>query len=273
MSEDHTPRGHLEIAPIGSRPMPHGSKTESSTVSQDRLASAPRPSRELERRERDDTARAEEVGRLRRDVEGLRGVVDRQGAEMEKLRRERDEQTARCKRRDEKIGNLKHDIAKMRGSHKEAMEAQIRQTRTAQEQLKQAEELSEARSAELSGAQAFLSTADRLSEMEVLSIVRDLNESIYQVAVGLTERWETLDSSQAASRMDIDSTSRPYIPALVQLTRNRDLMGLTFLLQSNLCSLAAEMTSSWGRHRELAVLESIYRHLSASGEYYIIDAE
>ena len=273
MREDPTLRGHPDIAPINSRSMPHGSKAESSTVSQDRLASAPRPSGELERREKDVAARAEEVGRLRRDVEGLRGMVDKQGAEIIRLRRERDEQTARCKRRDERAESLKHDIAKMRGSHKEAMEAQIRQTRAVQEQLKQAEELSEARSAELSGAQTFLSTADRLSEMEVLSIVRDLNESIYQVAVGLTERWETLDSSQAASRMDVDSTSRSYIPALVQLTRNQDLMGLTFLLQSNLCSLAAEMTSSWGRHRELVILESIYRRLSASGEHYAIEAE
>ena len=189
MSEDHTLRGHPEIAPIDSRSTLQGSKVESSTVSQDRLISIPRPSRELERKERkEDIVRAEEVGRLRRDVGDLRGQIGRQDADIVRLRGQRDELMGRCKRRDDQIGNLKQEIAKMRGSHQEAMEAQIRQTRAVQEQLKQAEELSEARSAELPGAHAFLSTADRLSEMEVLSIVRDLNESIYQVAVGLTER-------------------------------------------------------------------------------------
>ena len=87
------------------------------------------------------------------------------------------------------------------------MEAQARQARAMQERLRQTEELLEARAAELSGAQTFLSTADRLSEMEVLSIVRDLNENIYQVTVSLTEGWEKLESSQATGRIELDPTS------------------------------------------------------------------
>ena len=44
--------------------------------------------------------------------------------------------------------------------------------------------------AELSGAQTFLSTADRLYEVGVLSTVRDLNGSIFRVAVSITKEWE-----------------------------------------------------------------------------------
>ena len=237
-----------------------GSKVESSTASRDQRASTPRPSRELERRERrNETVRDEEAGRLRIEVGDLRGLVERQGAEILRLRREQDEQVARCKRRDEKIGNLKQEIAKMRGSHKEAMKGQIRQIGAVQEQLKQTEVLLEARSAELSGAHAFLSTTDRLSEMEVLSIVRDLNENIYQVAVGLAEEWEKLDPPQVTSRMDVDHTSLSCASVLAQLTRNRDLIGLTFLLQTWLCCLAVDMTSSWDRHQESGVLGSVYK--------------
>ena len=248
-----------------------GSKVESSTASRDQRASTPRPSRELERERRDETVRDEEVRQLRIEVGDLRGLVERQGGKILRLRRERDEQTARCKRRDERIGYLKQEIAEMRGSHQEAMEAQIRQTRAVQEQLKQTQELLETRSAELSGAHAFLSTTDRLSEMEVLSIVRDLNENIYQAAVGLTEEWEKLDPPQVISRMDVDATSLSCASVLAQLTRSRDPVGLTFLLQTWLSVLAVDMTSSWGRHQESAVLGSVYKRLSASGEHHIFD--
>ena len=177
-----------------------------------------------------------------------------------------------CKRRDDQIVNLKHEIAGVHGSYQGVVEAQIQQIRAMQGQLKQTEELLETRSTELSGAHAFLSTADRLSEMEVLNTVRDLNESIYQVAVGLVEEWEKLDPPQATSRTDVDPTSRPDVPILVRLARNQNAMGLTFLLQTCLCFLAVEMTSSWDRHQELAVLGSVYKRLSALGENHIVDS-
>ena len=77
--------------------------------------------------------------------------------------------------------------------------------------------------------------------MEVLSIVRDLNESIYQAAVGLADEWEELDPSQATSRMDVDLASLSYVPTLVQLTHNQDATDLTFLLQTWLCFRAVDM--------------------------------
>jgi len=53
------------------------------------------------------------------------------------------------------------------------------------------------RAAELAGAQAFLSTTGRLSDAEVLGIVRDVSENIYQTAVKLAEEWEILESSRS----------------------------------------------------------------------------
>ena len=108
-----------------------------------------------------------------------------------------------------------------------------------------------------------------------MRIVRDLNEHIYQVAVGLTGELEGSEPPLAATVQWMailgDPTSRPDIPTLVQLTRNRDLTYLGFLLQLCLCSREARVTFGWGRHRELAMLESIYRHLSAPDEHHVVD--
>lgn len=138
-------------------------------------------------------------------------------------------------------------------------------SRAVEERLKETEDLLAARSAELSGAHAFLSTTDRVSEDDVLGIVRDLNENIYQVAVRLTEEWRKLDPLQAATRTDVGPTPQ-RVPFLFQLVRSRDPAGLTFSLQSCLCCRVVDMTLSWGHHRELAILESIYQRLSVSGE-------
>ena len=214
----------------------------------------------------------EEVRRLRRDYGKYRGEIRRLKGEEEKLRKEQEKLKGKCRHKDDRIAKLEHDIVDMSGAWQE-MEAQARKARMLEEELKQIKELLEARTAELSGAQAFLSTADRLSEMEVLGIVRDLNENIFQLAVGLTDAWEKLESSQATGPIEVDLTSQPRDPVLVQLARKRDLTGLTYLLQSFLCHQAVDMTSSWVRNQELGGLGSVYRRLSASGEHCIINTE
>ena len=109
---------------------------------------------------------------------------------------------------DNRIAELEHEIVKMRGSWQETVKAQAQRARAMEERLKQTEGLLKVRSAELYRAQTFLSTADRLSEMEVLGIVRDLNENIYQATVSLTEEWENLESSQTTGRRDVGSPSQ-----------------------------------------------------------------
>ena len=79
--------------------------------------------------------------------------------------------------------------------------------------------------------------------------------------------------SQTTSRIDVDPSSQPQAPSLVQRVVSRDPVGLTFLLQLCLCAQAVEMTSSWGHHQELAILESVYKRLFASGEHPITVAK
>ena len=239
--------------------------------SQDRRAPPPgpsgRPEGETEER-RGDAARSEEVKRLRREIGDLKSLFGRERADMERLK---EKLMGRCKRRESQIRELEYKIEAMRVSYRGDMEGKIKHIQAVEERLKQTEELLAARTEELSGTQTFLSTTDRLSEVEVLSIVRGLNENIYQVAVKLTEEWEKLESSKATGQMDIDPAPKPHASTLVQLVRNRDPAGLTVLLQSCLCYLVVKMTSSWAPHEELAVLGSIYQGLSASGEHRFID--
>jgi len=188
-----------------------------------------------------------------------KGLVARQKAEILKL-----EQKLMGERRyrDDRIAKLEQE-----------MEAQARQVRSMEEQFKKTEELLQVRTAELSEAQTFLSNVDRLSEMEVLSIVRDLNENILKLAASLTDAWERSRPPEATGPIKVDPTSQPHHSVLVQLACKQDLAGLTFLLQSHLCYQAVEMTSSWVRNQEPGGLGYVYQHLSASGERRIVNTE
>jgi len=221
-----------------------------------------------------DNVRSRELRRLRREIEDLKGQVESQGAEMVKLRGEEEALVKECEHKRSRVAELESEIGQMRGHHREDAQRRTQHIQATEERLRRTEELLATRSAELTGAQAFLSTTDHLSEAEVLGIVRDLNENIYQVAVKLTEEWENLESPLATSRMEVDPASQPSVPVpvpvLVQLVRDRDYTGLTFLLQSCLCSQVVNMTSSWGHHQELAALDSVYQRISASGKYRIV---
>ena len=203
---------------------------------------------------RGDTERAEQ-----RDIGVPKGLAIEQKAEILRLE---EKLTVECRARDNRIAELEQE-----------MEVQARQARSMQERLKKTEELLQARTAEPSEAQTFSSKVDRLSEMEVLDIVRDLNENIYQVAIILTGAWEKLESSQTTGPTEVDLTSQRRDPVLVQLARKRDLTGLTFLLQSFLCHQAVDMTSSWAHSREFGALEYVYQCLSASSKHCIINIE
>jgi hypothetical protein len=123
-------------------------------------------------------------------VKDLKLLLYRQAADAETLERREKMLKWECKRRVDEIAWLEHEIGKMRGSYQGVVTGHTQRIRGMEEQLKETEDLLATMSAELSGAQTFLSTADRPSEVEVLSIVRDLNENIFQVAVNITEEWE-----------------------------------------------------------------------------------
>ena len=200
-----------------------------------------------------------ESGEMEALMEGLKKLFDKEKVEKGRLELE-------GKAKDERIKRQEQEIGKLRAS----MEGQTKQIRAMGERLKETEELLAKRSAKLAEVQTFLSTEDRLSEAEVLGIVRDLNENIFQVAAKLTEEWEQMGPPRATNQKNVNPTSNPRVPALVQLVRNGDPASVTFLLQSCLCSQAVNMTSSWVYHQELTTLDSVYQRLSASGKYHIV---
>ena len=93
------------------------------------------------------------------------------------------------------------------------------------------------------------------------------------LATSLAEAWETLEPSQATGPIEVNLTSQPHHSVLVQLARERDSTGSTYLLQSHLCYQAVIMTSSWVHNQEPGGLGTIYQHLSASGEHHIISTK
>ena len=215
-------------------------------------------------------------------VEGQRGAtksleerqkakIDAQKAEIFSLKGWKERYTKKYRGVKGRVAELEREIGKVSEAHQEILEKQDQRTRAMADRLARTEELLATRSEELAVAQSFLSTTDRVSEAEVLDIVRDLNENVFQVAANLTEEWEKLGLSRAdrlaIDQSDIEPYSRFYGPALVQQALNRDPAAVAFLVQSCLCSLAVDIASGWRRDRGLDELGPVYERLSASGKY------
>lgn len=74
--------------------------------------------------------------------------------------------------------------------HRRTLAEKQREVTGLLKESRQKTELLDARSLELTAAQAFLSKADTISEADVLEIVNDLNAQILQIAASLTDDWE-----------------------------------------------------------------------------------
>ena len=65
------------------------------------------------------------MGELRKGVGDLRGPVDGQRAKVTLLRGESEKLVRMCKRRDDQMVNLKHEIVEMHVSYQEVVEVQL----------------------------------------------------------------------------------------------------------------------------------------------------
>jgi len=216
------------------------------------------------------------------EVKGLRGAtmsleerqkvkINAQKTEILRLKGWKERYTRKYRGVKERVAELEREIGKVSEAHQKTLEKRDQGAQAMADRLARTEELLATRSAELALAQSFLSTADGVSEAEVLDIVRDLNENVFQVAANLTEEWEKSGSSRAnryiIDKRGIDYFSEIHGPVLVQRALNRDTEAVTFLIQSCLCSLASDIASSWSHDRKLAGLESVYQRLSGSGKH------
>jgi hypothetical protein len=200
-----------------------------------------------------------------------RTLLDNQKAELSKLKIWKERYERKYKSAKERITDLEHRLDEGSRTYNQAVAQRDQRIQTLEVELTRTKELLDARSKELSGAQSFLSTTDRKSEADVLGIVRALNENIFQVAANLTEEWENLRSSQSERfrvlKEDIEALSQSSSPALIHQVNYRRPVALTFLVQTSLCDFVTCITSSWEHNKELKILNSVYQHLSASGEY------
>lgn len=211
-------------------------------------------------------------GRLR--AGSHRATIDAQRAEIVQLKIWKEKYTKKYKAAEEQIAELEDKIEDDSKSHREVLKKRDQRIRAMEDELAQTKGLLAARSTELSRAQSFLSTADRLSEAEVLGIVRDLNENVFQVAAKLAEEWEKSRAELRFTKCNmpketVDAMSRSYGHTLIRHVVSRDPAAVAFLIQSCLCSLATELTSSW-RHdncEEPMALGTVYQQLLASGGY------
>ena len=200
-----------------------------------------------------------------------RTIIDMKNAEITKLTTWRDRYRRKYRAAKEHIAELEDDIKDISRICKETVESQAQRTRALEDELARTKELLAARTTGLAGTQFLLSTTDRPSEGEVLGIVRNLNENIFQVAANLTEEWEKYRPGRSnkfeISRKDVDALSQAFGPALVHHVLKRDPTATSFLVQSCLCDHAALISSRWRYKKEFKTLISGHDRLAASGTH------
>ena len=176
----------------------------------------------------------------------------------------------------DELAQTKDDLARTKGELARTKDelartkAELEKTKA---ELAEANDISTAKSTELAKAQSLSSPTDRISEAEVLEIVRDLNKNISQIAANLTEEWgkvPSLRSNKAPpNKKEFDALSQFYGPTLVRRVLDRDSSAVALLVRSTLCYIVTQITLSWRRDRDKQswILGSIYRRLSASGKH------
>ena len=206
------------------------------------------------RKERDSTLFRAAVKQIE---EVLREALEKQDQQIQAMS---DEQT----RAEDELARVKSELARTK--------AELAKTKV---ELAEANDISTAKSTELAKAQSLLSMTDRISEAEVLEIVRDLNENIIQLAANLTDEWRRLRSPQPNSRtiftkQELDAFMQLHGRPLVRRVRNRDPPAVAFLVQSCLCYAVTQITLGW--RRDLSDerpwrLGSVYKRLSTDGKH------
>lgn len=200
-------------------------------------------------------------------MERQKATIDAQAAEILSLKASNERYAMGYRATKEKIAELYNEIEKLSRNHRGVLEKQNKRIRAMEDRLNRREGLPATKPTE----RPFSSSSDRISETEVLGTVRDLNEHTFQVAAHLAEELEEFSSSRTdgftIAKEDIEALSRSYGATLVQQTLERNAAAVTFLVQSCLCELAAQITSSWRHNQELKMLRSVYRPLSPSGEH------
>ena len=223
----------------------------------------------LEKQDQEIQAMSDEHTRAKDDLAGTKDELAQTKDELARIKSE----LARTKHN---LARTEVELAQTKGllAARSVELAQTKELLAARSvELVQTTELLAARTVELVKVQPFLSTMDRISEAEVLGIVRDLNDNIIQIAANLTEGWGKLQSPRSnkapPNKKELDALSQFYGPTLVRRVLNQDPSAVALLVRSILCYIVTQITLSWRRDHDQRswILGSIYRRLSASGKH------
>lgn len=221
---------------------------------------------------------SEEIRGRERSAEDLartqRTKIESQKVDIFKLRRSKKRYERRYRGRMEQVAELEQELGKIFRAYMENLEKKKR-VQAMEDELARTKELLEARSTELSAAQSFLSTADRVFDADVVGMVHDLNKNVSRVAANLTQEWKKLGPSPYGRpfipKENIDDYSQSYGPVLIHQSLQGDPDAVNLLVRSCFCLMVTQITSSWrqGHGAEFGTLGHVYRRLYASGRYRI----
>ena len=208
---------------------------------------------------------------LRRECREQRGERDKAMKEFATLLGTHVEMQARWEASKKAEEEAQTTAAAMKKTVKEQEEVLLNMRQT----ISNKDSLLRTRSSELREAQAFLSTADRLSHAEVLAMVHALNAQMHQLAAQIADCAKLSDSWAAklrctAQREHVENIIGKGMAGLLWSMRGRaDLICVQMALQASLCQGVASITYAWGlalRSRENDLLAQIYNAILASGE-------
>ena len=144
----------------------------------------------------------------------------------------------------------------------------------------QSQELLQTRTAELKAAQAFLTTADKLSNVDVVNLVDALNAEILQISAMVADAFtfgpknggEAVDSEPEEVEEALARATETVGPRMVQLLmsseHHEDPILVQIAFQGGLCAYVQWIVSSWyfesPDNEEL--LRNVYNHVRDSGK-------
>jgi hypothetical protein len=204
-------------------------------------------------------------------VERQKATINAQAAEILRLKGSEERYAMGNRTAKERIAELEKKIEEISRTHEGTLERQNKRIQAMEDQLRRTKELLTGNSTDDTRAESISSLPNQISDTELLAIVRDLNVNVFQVAATLAEQWEELSSEPRVDMSTIaeqrsDIFGRSYVPTLVWKALKRNPVAVNLLVQSRLCELVAQIASSWRYNRELMILRSVFRHLSASGK-------
>ena len=214
------------------------SKLHSVSAERDRLKVALREERrEKDRVQADFDQAMVKLQAMREERKGLQGALFKASAGNEQMKQVAQQQLA----------ELRGQLSTAQQMVKEGEQ----QVRILREEIRNKDIMLETRGAELQGAQAYLSTVDRLSHAEALDQAQHLNAQILQLAAQIADSLP-LEGPVAPSAQPKEhrksvqrSIGTTMVRALLRMRRTPDRTLVQVAIQASLCDFVTWISTAW----------------------------